>query len=263
MTWNRLFTIDIDSGEVKCMKTTIKDDSWLCHLRYGHLEFSGLKLLSKAKMVSGLQEINPPNQLCEACIKGNEHKQRFEVGKSWRARRPLEIVHTDIAGPLDIPSLGGNMYYLTFIDDYSRKCWVYALKEKSEALAKFKEFKAMTEKQSGQYIKILRSNRGGEYTIKLFEDFCKEHGYVFASKPLEEADFIKVFVAVCNMILVLGKILGNRIGRTIAIDTQGGARQFDFIRVRVELDLGKPFCRVVSLSQGDDAAPQICRVQYE
>ncbi|KAL4369158.1 hypothetical protein GQ457_05G011330 [Hibiscus cannabinus] len=178
MTLNRLFTIDIESGEVKCMKTSIKDDSWLWHLRYGHLGFSGMKLLSKAKMVNGLPEINPPNQLCEACIKGKQHRQRFEVGKSWRARRPLEIVHTDIAGPFDIPSLGGNMYYLTFIDDYSRKCWVYALKEKSEALAKFKEFKAMAEKQSDQFIKILRSDRGSEYTKNLFEDFCKEHGII-------------------------------------------------------------------------------------
>ncbi|KAL4383277.1 hypothetical protein GQ457_15G009090 [Hibiscus cannabinus] len=178
MTRNRLFTIDIESREVKCMKTAIKDDSWLWHLRYGHLGFSGLKLLSKAKMVNGLPEINPPNQLCEACIKGKQHRQSFEVGKSWRARRPLEIVHTDIAGPFDIPSLGGNMYYLTFIDDYSRKCWVYVLKEKSEALAKFKEFKAMAEKQSDQFIKILRSDRGSEYTKNLFEDFCKEHGII-------------------------------------------------------------------------------------
>ncbi|KAL4308261.1 hypothetical protein GQ457_01G050660 [Hibiscus cannabinus] len=176
MTRNRLFTIDIESGEVKCMKTAIKNDSWLWHLRYGHLGFSGLKLLSKAKMVNGLPEINSPNQLCEACIKGKQHRQSFEVG--WRARRPLEIVHTDIAGPFDIPSLGGNRYYLTFIDDYSRKCWVYVLKEKSEALAKFKEFKAMSEKQSDQFIKILRSDRGSEYTKNLFEDFCKEHGII-------------------------------------------------------------------------------------
>ncbi|KAL4384578.1 hypothetical protein GQ457_15G010370 [Hibiscus cannabinus] len=178
MTRNRLFTIDIESGEVKCMKTAIKDDSWLWHLRYGHLGFSGLKLLSKAKMVNRLPEINPPNQLCEACIKGKQHRQSFEVRKSWRARRPLEIVHTDIDGPFDIPSLGGNRYYLTFIDDYSRKCWVYALKEKSEALTKFKEFKEMAEKQSDQFIKILRSDRGSEYTKNLFEDFCKEHGII-------------------------------------------------------------------------------------
>ena len=131
MTQNRLFTIDIESGEVKCMKAAIKDNSWLWHLRYGHLGFSGLKLLSTTNMVNGLPEINPPDQPCEACIKGKQHMQKFEVGKSRRARRQLEIVHTDIAGPYDIESLGGNRYYITFIDDFSRKCWVYALKEKS------------------------------------------------------------------------------------------------------------------------------------
>ncbi|XP_074350908.1 uncharacterized protein LOC141690146 [Apium graveolens] len=130
----------------KCLKSVIKNDSWLWHLRFGHLRFSGLKLLSKTKMVDGLPEINEPENLCEACVKGKQHRQSFPIGKSWGARRPLEIVHTDIAGPFDIPSLGGNKYYLTFIDDFSRKSWVYIIKEKSEALDKFKEFKALAEK---------------------------------------------------------------------------------------------------------------------
>lgn len=145
-------------------------------MRFGHLGFSGLKLLSKTKMVDGLPEIKEPDNLCEACVKGKQHRQSFPVGKSWRARRPLEIVHTDIAGPFDIPSLGGNRYYLTFIDDFSRKSWVYIIKEKAEALDKFKEFKALAEKQSGQYLKVLRSDRGGEYTSNLFKSFCRAHG---------------------------------------------------------------------------------------
>ncbi|XP_074346456.1 uncharacterized protein LOC141685242 [Apium graveolens] len=81
----------------------------------------------------------------KACVNGKQHQQSFPVGKSWRAKRPLEIVHTDIAGPFDISSLGGNRYYLTFIDNFSRKSWVYIIKEKSEALDKFKEFKALEE----------------------------------------------------------------------------------------------------------------------
>ncbi|KAK3000302.1 hypothetical protein RJ639_020951 [Escallonia herrerae] len=93
---------------MKCMKSVIKDDSWLWHLRFGHLGFTGLKLLSRTKMVNGLPDINEPDKLCEACVKGKQHGQCFEVGKSWRARRPLKIVHSDIAGPSDIPSLGGN-----------------------------------------------------------------------------------------------------------------------------------------------------------
>ncbi|XP_074369127.1 uncharacterized protein LOC141709876 [Apium graveolens] len=57
-------------------------------------------------MVDGFPEINEPENLSEACIKGKEHRQSFPVRKLWRARRPLEIIHTDIAGPFDIPSLG-------------------------------------------------------------------------------------------------------------------------------------------------------------
>ncbi|KAL8156675.1 hypothetical protein AgCh_001681 [Apium graveolens] len=72
----------------------------------GHLGFSGLKLFSKTKMVDGFPKINEPEKLFEACIKGKQHKQSFLVGKLWRARRPLEIIHTDIVGPFDIPSLG-------------------------------------------------------------------------------------------------------------------------------------------------------------
>ncbi|KAG9450658.1 hypothetical protein H6P81_010623 [Aristolochia fimbriata] len=127
-------------------------------------------------MVKGLPEIDHPDQLCEWCMKGKQHRLPFEAGHSQRARRPLELVHTDIAGPFEVTSLGGNRYYLTFIDDFSRYTWVYFLKEKSEALNKLKEFKALAENQSRKYIKVLRSDRGGEYTSKAFEEFCKENG---------------------------------------------------------------------------------------
>ena len=80
-------------------------------------------------MVNGLPSINEPDYLCKACVKGKQHRQIFPVGKSWRARMPLEIIYTYIAGPFDISSLKSNMYYLTFIDDFTRKSWVYILKE--------------------------------------------------------------------------------------------------------------------------------------
>lgn len=66
--------------------------------------------------------------------------------------------------------------FLTFIDDFSRKTWVYFLKEKEEAFDAFKQLLAMAEKQSGYYIKVLRSDRGGEYTSRAFQEFCKENG---------------------------------------------------------------------------------------
>ncbi|XP_074369148.1 uncharacterized protein LOC141710363 [Apium graveolens] len=154
MSKNHLFTLDMQKNVQKCLKSVIKNDSWLWHLRYGHLGFSGLKLLSKTKLVDGFPEINEPENMCETCVKGKQHRQSFPVGKLWRARRPLEIVHTYIAGPFDISPLG----------------------EKLEALDKFKEFKVVAEKQSGHYLKVLRSDGGGEYTSNLFRSFCRAHG---------------------------------------------------------------------------------------
>jgi len=73
-------------------------------------------------------------------------------------------------------SMGGARYFLTFIDDFSRKVWAYMLKAKSECFEKFKEFKALVERQSEHNIKVLRSDNGGEYMSKQFGDFLKEHG---------------------------------------------------------------------------------------
>jgi hypothetical protein len=73
-------------------------------------------------------------------------------------------------------SLCRYVYYVSFIDDYSRKTWVYFLKSKDEALEKFKEFKALVENLSERKIKILRSDNGGEYTSNEFGSFCRDVG---------------------------------------------------------------------------------------
>ena len=73
-------------------------------------------------------------------------------------------------------SLSGCEYYLTFIDDYSRETWIYFLEAKSEVFARFQEFKALVENQSGKGIKVLRSDNGGEYSSRQLIDFCAQHG---------------------------------------------------------------------------------------
>ena len=73
-------------------------------------------------------------------------------------------------------SLGGHIYYVTFIDDQLRKTWVYLMKSKDELVTKFQEFKAEVEKLIERRIKILRSDNGGEYTSKEIITFYKEFG---------------------------------------------------------------------------------------
>ena len=82
------------------------------------------------------------------------------------------MIHFDICWPMYSPSLSGCLYYVLFIDDHSRKFWIYFLKVKSETFDKFKELKALIENQTGRHIYILRSDNEGEYESNEFDDFC-------------------------------------------------------------------------------------------
>jgi hypothetical protein len=73
-----------------------------------------------------------------------------------------------MCGPLQLPSIGANTYFLTFIDDFLRKTWIYFLKHKSNEFGFFPEFKSLVEKMIGFYIKVLRINRGREYVSREF-----------------------------------------------------------------------------------------------
>ena len=127
-------------------------------------------------MVFGLPKINHHNQLCEGCLFGKQTCRSFPREANYRASKPLEHVHADVCGPIKPSSYGKSNYFLLFIDDFSRKTWVYFLKRKDEVFEAFKIFKALVEKESGCLIKSLRTDRGGEFTSKEFSHFCKENG---------------------------------------------------------------------------------------
>lgn len=75
----------------------------------------------------------------------------------------------DICEPMSMISLGGNRYFLILIDDFSRKCWVYFLKNKGEAFDIFRKFHVMDERETGRKLKTLRSDRGGEFIAYAFK----------------------------------------------------------------------------------------------
>ncbi|RXY71475.1 hypothetical protein DD581_34505 [Klebsiella pneumoniae] len=79
-------------------------------------------------------------------------------------------------GVLQAPSLGGSLYYVTFIDDATRKTWVYVMKNKSDVFSIFQRWKAFVENETGTKVKCLRSNNGGEYYSQAFESFCASNG---------------------------------------------------------------------------------------
>ncbi|PWA61635.1 hypothetical protein CTI12_AA371330 [Artemisia annua] len=153
MTKNRMFLLNIQHDEAKCLKSCLKDHSWLWHMRYGHLNFGDLKLLSSKGMVKGLDQIDHPNQVCEGCLIGKHARSSFPKEATSRAKEPLQLIHTDLCGPITPPS-----------------------HEKSKAFEAFKIFKAMVEKEKGLKIKSMRSDRGGEFLSKEFNKFCEDNG---------------------------------------------------------------------------------------
>ncbi|KAM5569751.1 hypothetical protein ABKV19_016986 [Rosa sericea] len=157
-------------------KVDVLNNAWLWHRRLGHLNFQSLKHLKEKDMVHGLPIIQEASEICEGCAVGKQHRDSFPKEKAWRASKPLELIHSDVCGPMNTATHGGNRYFLTFIDDFSRMTWCYFLRQKSDVFSMFKKFRVMVERQSGFLIKTLRSDRGGEYNSKEFDKFCNDLG---------------------------------------------------------------------------------------
>ncbi|RWR77058.1 Retrovirus-related Pol polyprotein from transposon TNT 1-94 [Cinnamomum micranthum f. kanehirae] len=95
-----------------------------------------------------------------------------------RTQGILDYVHSDVLGPTKVASLGGMHYFVTFVDDFSRRVWVYIMKHKDEVLNVFLNWKKMIETQTGRKIKKLRSDNGREYKSDPFLQVCQDEGIV-------------------------------------------------------------------------------------
>jgi len=142
----------------------------LWHHRLAHIGLKALEILltiTDAPRMTGKCD-------CESCIKCKLTRKPFTPTTS-RATGPLQLVHSDICGPLET-AIGRGRYMLLFIDDTTRHTDEYILKYKSEALEKFKEWKDLREKQSGMQVKRFRTDGGSEYTSKKFTEYLGSEG---------------------------------------------------------------------------------------
>jgi hypothetical protein len=113
---------------------------------------------------------------CEHCVYGKHKRVIFiGVGKEKKSER-LYLVHTYVWGPTQVSSLGVSCYYVTFIDDATRKTWVYCIRKKYDVFDTFKKWKALVENETGKRLKCLRSYNGGEYCSNDFDDYFSYHG---------------------------------------------------------------------------------------
>jgi len=172
-TPNNLYILN--GGQQQCYLRT-NDEHWLWHRRLGHLSFSQIRKSCKYQAVCDLPDIRiPDNTICKSCQFDKQTRNNF-TEKEGLASKPLELVHTDVCGPSRKRSPQGEEYFILFINNFSRMCWIGLLKHKDEVFKKFKAFKALVENKSDHRIKCLRSDRGGEFTLYECFYFCEEHG---------------------------------------------------------------------------------------
>ncbi|KAE8728709.1 hypothetical protein F3Y22_tig00004111pilonHSYRG00116 [Hibiscus syriacus] len=170
-----------------CGRTRKNETSDLWHMRLGHVSYSKLSVMVKKSMLKGLPQLDVrTDTVCAGCQYGKAHQLPYDESK-FKAKEPLELVHSDVFGPVKQQSISGMRYMVTFIDDFSRYVWVFFMKEKSDTFSKFKEFRDSAEGEVGKKICCLRTDNGGEYRSNEFSQYLREcrirHQYTCANTP--------------------------------------------------------------------------------
>ena len=165
-------------GEALCGDAAVaisnkEDRTELWHKRLGHISEKGIHVLN-SKEAFGKDKISHL-PFCEYCILGKQHRVKFQTG-THKSKHNLEYLHADLWGPEKVKTFGGSAYFLSIIDDHSRKVWVHLLKHKNDAFKAFKNWKNLTENETGNKIKVLRTDNGLEFCNDEFNQFCLDHG---------------------------------------------------------------------------------------
>jgi hypothetical protein len=144
------------------------DSIHLWHQWFGHMREKGINVLVDHKLLPILKFLNL--NFCKYCVFGKQCRHKFKTGRNI-SKGILDYIHSYVWGPSPIVYFGGSSYFMTFIDDYSRKFWVYILKRKSNVFNTFKQFIALVEKSIDRSIKCLRTYNGCEFKFVEFENY--------------------------------------------------------------------------------------------
>ncbi|KAG7199863.1 hypothetical protein KM043_014312 [Ampulex compressa] len=151
----------------------------LWHERLGHINIRSIWETEEIGAVYGLKiKGSDDNFFCEACVL-RKRVQKPHFSSRWeKLKKPGEMIHSDVCGPINFESPKGSRYFVLFKDDNTGFRTVYFMRRKAEVLEKFNEFEASVVKQTNNSIKILRTDNGTEYLSNEFKDFLRLKGIV-------------------------------------------------------------------------------------
>lgn len=172
---NKLYRLNTNHEYASMADSAVTQKIW--HQRYGHLNKNYIDDLKKENLVSGMKIRSGESvEKCEPCILGKMKRKSFPKSSETKTSCVLELVHSDVCGPMEVESIGGSKYFMTLTDDYSRYTVVYFLRKKSEVLSCFKAYVVQMENLMGKRLLKVRTDNGGEYTSTEFHNYCKQMG---------------------------------------------------------------------------------------
>lgn len=172
---NRLYELEFCTEPVTANVCNVETDIEVWHKRFGHINYNALRQLPA--MVCGVkwnEQINKAKHY-EVCITGKQIKLPHSETRI-RAKRPLQLVHSDVCGPMGTDSYDKKKYLLMFIDDYTYFTATYTLSKKSEVFKYFKQLQAMAEAHFNMKLSRLRCDNGREYLSTKMKNFCAHRG---------------------------------------------------------------------------------------
>lgn len=172
---NKLYVLNTVSDTEAANLSTSVDNKYLWHLRMAHLNISDLNKLSSCAEGVTLTGGEENDITCIQCSEGKQSRLPFS-NLGTRATQPLELIHSDLCGPMENKSCSGMRYFISFVDDYTRMVHVYLMKDKLNVLEIFKDFKAKVEVKLEKKIKTLRTDNGKEYCNHHFENYLSSQG---------------------------------------------------------------------------------------
>ncbi|KAJ9556290.1 hypothetical protein OSB04_010904 [Centaurea solstitialis] len=153
------------------------DTNWLWHKHLSHLNFKTLNQLCINNLVVGLPDFRYTKvSLCSACEKGKQTRATFKSKQISSISSPLQLLHMDLFGPVNVQSIAGKKYTLVIIDEYSRYTWVFFLRSKSEAPEEIILFVRKMERLNNLTIRSIRSDHGTEFKNSILETFFDQKG---------------------------------------------------------------------------------------
>ena len=152
-----LLQAKISKGTINTINDEVTVELW--HKRLAHMNEKGLAVLAKNNLLPRMK--NASLKKCPHCLAGKQNRVAFKSSPSPRKSGILELIHSDVCSPMKIRTLSGSLYFVVFIDDHSRKLWVYTLRRKDQVLDAFKQFHALVERQTEKKLRCIRTDNGG------------------------------------------------------------------------------------------------------